>query len=106
MTAETASFEIRPAHFGDREADILRYAEISVTGFRYPSDVEALRIDNGAGELIVLPFRGQQIWDATFLGRRLTRRSMFKEPARSCDYLSNYGAFLIHCGLTARLSGG
>jgi hypothetical protein len=49
----------------------------------------------------MLPFQGQQIWSAAFDGRELTMRSMFAEPVPTRDYLSTYGAFLVHCGLTA-----
>jgi len=49
----------------------------------------------------VLPFQGQQIWDARFLGRTLTMKSMFGEPYPTQEYLRTYGGFLIHCGATA-----
>jgi hypothetical protein len=53
------------------------------------------------GEVTILPFKGQQVWRAAFHGRPLTMRSMFEEPQPTTDYLSTYGAFLIHCGISA-----
>lgn len=71
------------------------------TGFRYPGGVEALRIENSLGHVVVLPTVGQQVWDAVFHGRRLTMQSIFDEPMFTSDYLCNYGAYLIHCGGSA-----
>lgn len=96
-----AVFQLNRGQFLYQPAKILEFAGISVSGFRFASGVEALRIVNAKGELTVLPFRGQQIWEATFLGRPLAMKSMFPEPAESREYLKNYGALLIHCGLTA-----
>jgi hypothetical protein len=69
--------------------------------FRYDSGVEALRIANKMGSLVLLPFQGQQIWSAEFGGRNLTMKSMFDEPRATTQYLENYGGFLLHCGATA-----
>lgn len=90
-----------PDQFGPVERTFAQAGGIVVNGFRYRSGVAALRILNGAGEVIVLPFQGQQVWDATFLGRRLTMGSLFDEPQDTADYLSNYGGLLLHCGAAA-----
>ena len=37
---------------------------------------------NGLGSITVLPFQGQQIWDAEMLGRSLKMKSMFTEPRK------------------------
>ncbi len=37
---------------------------MSVTAFAYPSGVEALRLENRRGQLVVLPYLGQMIWAA------------------------------------------
>jgi hypothetical protein len=76
-------------------------AGLTASVWRYPSGVAALRIRNGKGSIIVLPFHGQQVWDAEFLGRRLTMRTMFDGPLDTRDYLGNYGAFFLHCGVLA-----
>ncbi|WP_274629485.1 DUF4432 family protein [Arvimicrobium flavum] len=80
---------------------IARSGMLSATAFRYRSGVAGLRIENGAGTATLLPFQGQQIWDAHFLGRSLTMRSLFDEPQPTRDYLRTYGAFFIHCGGTS-----
>ena len=87
--------------FNRAETLLAKHGSIAIHAFRYKSGVAALRVTNTVGELIFLPFHGQQIWDVTFYGRRLTMRSMFDEPTGSTEYLSNYGAFLLHCGATA-----
>lgn len=87
--------------FSRAETKLAECRKISVSAFAYASGVAALRLTNKVGEIIVLPFHGQQIWDATFYGRRLTMRSMFDEPVNSRNYLENYGAFLLHCGVAA-----
>lgn len=89
------------AMFDRHEAEFLVAGDISVTTFRYPAGIAALRIRSPRAELIVLPFKGQQIWRASFDGRDVTMKSLFPEPVDTQDYLATYGAFFIHCGLTA-----
>lgn len=93
--------DLVPEQFGPLDTTVARYCGLVATAFRYRSGVAGLRISNAKGEIVILPFQGQQIWDATFLNRSLTMRSMFDEPVATRDYLSNYGAFFIHCGATA-----
>ncbi|MGR3512582.1 MAG: DUF4432 family protein [Paracoccaceae bacterium] len=89
------------AMFARHEAELLVAGDIHVTTFRYASGVAALRVQTPRAELIVLPFKGQQVWRAVFDGVDVTMRSLFPEPVDTQDYLATYGAFLIHCGLTA-----
>ena len=93
--------ELQNAMFASKEVDLLTVGETKVTVFRYQSGVAALRITTPRMELIVLPFKGQQIWRATFDGVDVTMGSMFPEPVDTQVYLETYGAFLLHCGLTA-----
>ena len=86
--------------FNEKERPLCQFDAFSITTFRYKSGVAALRIINARGEIIVLPFQGQQVWRANFDGRELTMRSMFDEPVFTREYLENYGAFMIHCGIT------
>lgn len=92
---------LNAVEFTRAETVLAEHGAIKVFTLKYASGVAALRITNKVGEIIMLPFHGQQIWDATFYGRRLTMRSMFDDPTGSTEYLSNYGAFLLHCGATA-----
>ncbi|MBN1837506.1 MAG: DUF4432 family protein [Spirochaetales bacterium] len=75
--------------------------ELSATGFRYDTGVAALRLRNRRGEALLLPYQGQQVWDARFDGRVLTMKSQFSDPIATEEYLRNYGAFLLHCGASA-----
>ena len=86
--------------FNEQERPLCQFDAFSIKTFRYKSGVAALRIINARGEIIVLPFQGQQVWRAKFDGRELTMRSMFDEPVSTREYLENYGAFMIHCGIT------
>ena len=87
--------------FGEKERVVLEHPSFTASTFRYGSGVAAVRLRNEKGELVMLPFQGQQIWSAHFGGRELTMRSMFEEPRRTREYLETYGGFLIHCGVTA-----
>lgn len=80
---------------------ILQYDEFEVTAFRFSTGVEGLRLSNSVGELTLLPFQGQQIWDLQMFGRRQTMKSMFSEPRGDVPFLQTYGGFLLHCGFTA-----
>jgi hypothetical protein len=92
--------------FTSHETLLAEHGELSASAFRYPSGVCALRLKNSLGELVMLPYQGQQIWDATMRGRRLTMKSMFDQPYLTRDFLSTYGGFLLHCGATAMGSPG
>lgn len=99
--ATMAKLHLNDRQFLEKETLLLEQGEFSVYLFRYASGVCAVRLKNARGELIGLPFQGQQIWDATFDGRRLTMKSMFDQPYPTRDFLATYGGFLLHCGATA-----
>ena len=101
MHSDVAVIDLTPEQFVAAERVLVRWAGLTASTFRYRSGVAALRVANAVGHIILLPFQGQQIWDAVFHGRRLTMGSMFEEPVETDDYLANYGAFLLHCGATA-----
>ncbi len=92
---------LKKTFFGDREFVIAETEKMKATAFRYSTGIEALKIENSKGYIIVLPFRGQQIWRANFLGRELVMKTSFSEPTTSDIYLQTYGGFLLHCGATA-----
>ena len=87
--------------FDDQPVIILEAGRMTVQAFRYSTGVEAVTVTTPRGEITVLPFKGQQVWRAAFDGRSLDMKSMFDEPQATTDYLSTYGAFLIHCGISA-----
>lgn len=101
MMTSPVSIELDERTFDTSEKLLAKAGSFRVSAFRYSSGVAALRVQNGAGTAILLPFQGQQVWDAEFLRRRLTMHSMFDEPQPTRDYLRTYGAFFIHCGGTS-----
>lgn len=88
-----------PRYFSDCETILATAGNLTASIFLYSTGVAGLRVTNSCGEIEVLPFQGQQIWRANFYKRQLSMRSMFDEPNPTIDYLSTYGAFLIHCGV-------
>ena len=101
MAGNRIAIDLAAVQFDGKERPLTGVGGIAVSVFRYDSGIAAVRIRNAVGEIIVLPYHGQQIWDATFHGRRLTMRSVFDAPLATTDYVRNYGAFLVHCGATA-----
>jgi galactose mutarotase-like enzyme len=93
--------DLKTVHFGEKERVLADGAGFRVSAFKYDSGIAALRVKNRRGEMIVLPFKGHQIWRLVMDGRDLTMKSMFEEPVANVPYLETYGAFFIHCGATA-----
>lgn len=94
-------FHLTESMFGDREQPLVEAGTLVASSFRFEGGVAALRLRNELGELVLLPFQGQQIWSASFRGRNITMRSMFDQPRPTRTYLETYGGFLLHCGFTA-----
>lgn len=92
--------ELRETMFGEAEKPLVEMGGFRVSTFRYASGVAAVRIANRRGHLIILPFKGQQIWRCVMDGRDLSMKSMFDEPVETRNYLETYGAFFIHCGMS------
>ena len=97
----TTTIHLTESLFCDRERLLVEFGSLRAYAFRYDSGVQALRLTNTRGEIIVLPYQGQQIWSASFDGRNLTMKSMFDQPKQTTNYLETYGGFLLHCGATA-----
>jgi hypothetical protein len=95
--------QLQPYFFADRERVFVELDAhgLSASLFRFDSGVCGVRLRNQVGELVLLPYQGQQIWRAVMHGRDLTMRSMFTQPYPTQQYLATYGAFFIHCGFTA-----
>lgn len=92
---------LREQYFTEKEHLFLEYKDLRVYLFRYSSSVAAIRVTNRRGEIVVLPYQGQQIWRCRFDGREMTMKSIFDEPVCTQDYLKTYGGFFLHCGATA-----
>ena len=87
--------------FSEKRRPFLESGDLRVSLFRFDCGVEAVQLANGASEIAMLPYQGQQIWSATFGGRDVTMKSMFSQPYPTTDYVRTYGGFLLHCGFTA-----
>lgn len=93
--------EIRRDIFTDNPKSICTTEGMAATAFRYSSGVEALRIENHRGYIVVLPFMGQIIWQAVLDGHDLTMKNMFDEPRQVDSIIDTYGCFMFHSGLLA-----
>ena len=100
MSADTR-IHLRESFFDFTERLLLAHGELEARAFRWDTGVAGLRISNARGSMVVLPFQGQQVWDAAFDGRTLTMKSMVDRPYPTREYLATYGGFVIHCGVTA-----
>jgi hypothetical protein len=100
MTWQT-TINLQPNFFTEAEKTLAEYEDLQATTFLYPTGVAGLRLLNQVGRIVMLPFQGQQIWDAEFYDRTLTMKSMFDAPKPTLEYLHTYGGFLLHCGATA-----
>jgi hypothetical protein len=90
---------LRRATFGEREREVVRYGSLRASVFRYDSGVEALRLTNARGSVVVLPYLGQIVWGATFDGVELAMASMFREPRPAKVIVETYGCLAYHAGL-------
>ncbi len=85
--------------FNDRATRVAQTGDTVVTAGRLPNGLETLRIVMPRMELLVLPFRGQQVWQAWVDGRPIGMRGMTEDPRDGATLLESFGAFLFHCGL-------
>jgi len=92
---------LRPEFFSAHETLLIESDELSASTFQFDSGVCALHLVSDVGDLVLLPFQGQQVWSAIFNGRNLTMRSMFEQPYPTRVFLDTFGGFLQHCGATA-----
>ncbi|MFA7371846.1 MAG: DUF4432 family protein [Sphaerochaetaceae bacterium] len=61
--------------------------------------VEVLRLSIGEGEIMWLPYLGGELWDWKIKGVSQKFDGFVQEPSYGKNFLHNYGAFLIHCGV-------
>lgn len=101
MTPFETIIHLSPELFTEKEKPLIEAGPLSASAFRFATGVCGLRLKNELGQLVLLPYQGQQIWSAEFGGRNLTMKSMFPEPRPNRPYLETYGGFFLHCGFTA-----
>ncbi len=98
---------LTPAMFAERERVLVESTEtgLAASTFRFDSGVCGLRLRSSqlgadTGELVLLPFQGQQVWSVVFKDRDLTMRSVFDQPYPTRVFLDTFGGFMQHCGIT------
>lgn len=94
-----ANIRLQKRFFGAKERTILESDELTASLFRFDTGIEAVRLQNGRGHLVVLPYMGQMIWDAVMDGVDLTMKNMFPEPRAAATIVETYGCFAFHSGL-------
>jgi hypothetical protein len=92
-------FNLYHGMFGDRELELVKADDLTVSARRLPNGIEILRAAGPRLTLDILPFRGQQIWQAWVDGQPMGMRGMTAEPRAGHTILESLGAFVYHCGL-------
>lgn len=87
-----------PHFFSERERPIYESENFSAYLFRYDSGVEAVKLCNSLGHIVVLPYDGQMIWDAVFYGQSIKMRTNYTQPKRVAEFFDIDGCYLMHCG--------
>lgn len=94
----TGRINLARSLFRQKERILCEINGLKAVSFLFSTGVHALRLENSSGHIVMLPWQGQQVWDAVFHGRRLTMATVFPEPVPTVNLLDSYGAFLYHCG--------
>ncbi len=95
------TIHLEKTFFGSKEKTLIEAGPLSASVFLFDSGVCGLRLISDVGELVLLPFQGQQVWSATFGGRNLTMKSMCDMPRSGVPFLETFGGFVQHCGALA-----
>lgn len=96
---KTVKLQLIPEAFARHEQTLVEIGALSASTFRFESGVLGLRLRSDLGELVLLPFQGQQIWSASMGGRELTMKSVCDMPYAGVPFLQTFGGFLQHCGV-------
>jgi hypothetical protein len=89
---------LRKTDFVEKERTFIDFEDLKASLFLYGSGVHAVKVANEHGHIIVLPYKGQQVWNAFFRGRYLNMKTMYEEPKNTDFFLNTYGCFVMHCG--------
>jgi hypothetical protein len=98
---DKTTIQVIPDQFNRKETLLVESGCLRACLFIFDSGVRAVRLVSDVGELILLPFQGQQIWSAVMHGRNLTMKTIFDQPYPTQNFLSTFGGFMLHCGATA-----
>lgn len=97
----TTTIHLTHKLFANEPFTLAENKHFSVQSFKYPSGVEALKLSNSRGYLIVLPYMGMIIWDAFFDGESLKMKDMFTQPLPGAGIADTYGCFQFTSGILA-----
>jgi hypothetical protein len=92
------TIRLQKEFFTHDEETLVKHGALEISLFKYKSGVRAARLKNRCGYIVVLPYTGQQIWDAYFYNRSLRMKTNFQNPRDITNFVFGYGAFLMHCG--------
>jgi len=87
--------------FSMRREVLWTQQDLTLETSTFTSGVESVTLSIGSSQWIWLPFLGSQVWDWSIDGVSQKFSGFVSEPAYGLPFLENYGAFLIHCGITA-----
>lgn len=93
------TLQLHKSFFRAQPLEIIHAAGCSAEIFIYDTGIEAVKLKNQRGYLIILPYYGQIIWQAVFDGVDLTMQSHFRAPRPASDIVGTYGCFMFHSGL-------
>ena len=95
---DTVRIALSKHMFEGKERILAQSGKLTASLFVYETGVRAVRLANEHGYIVVLPYKGQQVWDAFFDGRFLNMETMYQEPRNVAHFLDTYGCFVMHCG--------
>ena len=90
---------LQRAAFGEREREAVAAKGLTASLFRYDTGVEAIRLSNTRGNVVILPYMGRMVWSAAFDGVPLEMQSMFPAPRPAETIVETYGCLAYHAGL-------
>jgi hypothetical protein len=94
-----AVFHLKQAFFAELPHEVFRNEAFRVELFRYPTGIEAIRVSQDRGHVVILPYYGHMIWEAVFDGVPLKLENRFQAPRPAADIVGTYGCFMYHSGL-------
>jgi len=89
---------LRKSYFTEKERTFIDFGDLKATLFMYESGIHGMKLANETGYMVVLPFKGQQVWNVFFRGRQLNMKTMYQEPKNTDHFINTYGCFVMHCG--------
>ncbi len=91
-----ANAHLRHALFKEKERAFVELDGLEVSLFRYDKGVEAVRVGNRRGYVIVPHYFGQMLWDASFDGVRLGMGHKYPAPRPARVIVDTYGCLTFH----------